>query len=146
MLGRRNLLLSAGALVSGIIAGGSRTARGAERTLRIGYILPLQSQLGAGATAFAEEVSKRTGGRIAIQQFPDATLGGDVELLKAAQLGMHVEQVDAGSIVDEDGGFDHLIGGGAKLLAFLLIEVTGAELLGIDAGRGAQHSLCALVD
>lgn len=87
MLGRRNLLLSAGALVSGIIAGGSRTARGAERTLRIGYILPLQSQLGAGATAFAEEVSKRTGGRIAIQQFPDATLGGDVELLKAAQLG-----------------------------------------------------------
>lgn len=87
MFGRRNLLLSTGGLVSGVYAGGSRPARAAAKTLRIGYILPAQSQLGAGATVFAEEVSKRTDGRIMIQQFPDATLGGDLELLKAVQLG-----------------------------------------------------------
>jgi TRAP-type transport system periplasmic protein len=62
-------------------------ARAAPRTLRIGYILRQQSNLGAGATTFAEEVAKRTGGRITIQQLPDATLGGDVELLKGVQLG-----------------------------------------------------------
>lgn len=87
MLGRRHLLLSAAGLASGILAARPRSAQAAARTLRIGYILPVQSQLGTGATVFAEEVEKRTGGRITIQQFPDATLGGDVELLKGVQLG-----------------------------------------------------------
>jgi len=87
MLGRRHFVLSSAGLVSGVLAGRSRMACATARTLRIGYILPVQSQLGAGATVFAEEVSKRTGGRISIQQFPDATLGGDVELLKGVQLG-----------------------------------------------------------
>ncbi len=32
-------------------------------------------------------MAKRTGGRVTIEQFPDATLGGDVELLKGIQLG-----------------------------------------------------------
>ena len=54
--------------------------------MRIGYILPVASQLGAGATVFAQEVAKRTNGRIAIQQYPDSTLGGDVELMKGIQL------------------------------------------------------------
>jgi tripartite ATP-independent transporter DctP family solute receptor len=35
----------------------------------------------------ADELAKRTGGRFALQQFPDSTLGGDVELLKGVQLG-----------------------------------------------------------
>jgi tripartite ATP-independent transporter DctP family solute receptor len=87
MLGRRHLLLSGAGLASGMLAARPRPARAAARTLRIGYILRQQSQLGAGATAFAEQVAKLTGGRITIQQFPDATLGGDVELLKGVQLG-----------------------------------------------------------
>ena len=87
MPGRRHLLLSGAGLVSGLLVGRSGPTRAAARTLRIGYILPVQSQLGAGASVFADEVSKRTNGRIAIQQFPDATLGGDVELLKGVQLG-----------------------------------------------------------
>jgi tripartite ATP-independent transporter DctP family solute receptor len=69
--------------VNGVV----KRARAGVKALRIGYILRQQSQLGAGATAFAEEVAKRTDGRIAIQQYPDATLGGDVELLKGVQLG-----------------------------------------------------------
>jgi len=85
MLGRRQLLCSGAGLT--VLAARPGRTRAAMRTLRIGYILPVQSQLGAGATAFADEVSKRTGGRIAIQQFADATLGGDVELTKGVQLG-----------------------------------------------------------
>jgi tripartite ATP-independent transporter DctP family solute receptor len=84
MLLRRHILLAGAAVACPAIL---RTARAATRTLRIGYILPQQSQLGAGATAFGDDLVKRTGGRIAIQQFPDAALGGDVELAKGVQLG-----------------------------------------------------------
>jgi TRAP-type transport system periplasmic protein len=85
MIGRRQLLVSGAGMASGIL-GGRRKARAATQTLRIGYILPVASQLGAGATVFAQEVAKRTNGRIAIQQYPDSTLGGDVELMKGIQL------------------------------------------------------------
>jgi tripartite ATP-independent transporter DctP family solute receptor len=74
-------------LAVGLAAPAIRRAAAKAQTLRIGYILPLQSQLGAGASSFAEAVAKRTGGRIAVQQFPDATLGGEVEMLKGLQLG-----------------------------------------------------------
>ena len=57
------------------------------RTLKIGYILSKDSQLGAGSTAFAEEIAKRTGGRITIEQYPNSALGGEVEMLKALELG-----------------------------------------------------------
>jgi TRAP-type transport system periplasmic protein len=36
---------------------------------------------------FAEEISKRTNGRCRIDQYPDSALGGEVEMLKAVQLG-----------------------------------------------------------
>ena len=86
MIGRRHLLVSGAGTASALLAGGRRRARAAARTLRIGYILPVASQLGVGATVFAQEVAKRTGGRVLIQQYPDATLGGDVELLKGIQI------------------------------------------------------------
>jgi tripartite ATP-independent transporter DctP family solute receptor len=87
MIGRRQMIFSGIGMTSGVLAAGFGSARAAARTLRIGYILPLKSQLGAGASVFADEIAKRTAGRIAIQQFPDATLGGDVELMKGVQLG-----------------------------------------------------------
>jgi tripartite ATP-independent transporter DctP family solute receptor len=55
--------------------------------MRIGYLLPTDSQLGAGASAMAEELAQHTQGRIQIEQFPDASLGGEVEMLKGVQLG-----------------------------------------------------------
>jgi TRAP-type transport system periplasmic protein len=57
------------------------------RTLKIGYILSTDSQLGAGAKAFADEVTKLTQGRVTIEQFPNSALGGEVEMLKGVQLG-----------------------------------------------------------
>ena len=88
MLARRQIVTAGIALAAGLASPAIRraTAKGGQ-SLRIGYILPQQSQLGAGATAFADEVTKRCGGRITIQQFPDSTLGGDVEMAKGVQLG-----------------------------------------------------------
>jgi tripartite ATP-independent transporter DctP family solute receptor len=86
MLTRRSVVrasLAAGLALPPISRGIARTSL----SLRIGYILPVKSQLGAGCTAFAEEIARRTGGRITVRQFPDAALGGDVELLRGVQLG-----------------------------------------------------------
>jgi tripartite ATP-independent transporter DctP family solute receptor len=106
MPSRRHVLL--GGAAAAVAAG--RPARAVGRTLRIGYILPLHSQLGAGATAFADEVGKRTGGKISVQQFPDAALGGDVELAKGVQLGSIDLAIVTGfglsSIVPEAGVFN----------------------------------------
>ncbi len=57
------------------------------RTLKIGYILSTDSQLGAGAKVFADELEKRTKGLIKVEQFPNSALGGEVEMLKGVQLG-----------------------------------------------------------
>ena len=57
------------------------------RILKLGYILSRHSQLGAGAQVFADEIAKRTSGRYRIEQYPDSALGGEVEMLKAVQLG-----------------------------------------------------------
>lgn len=57
------------------------------RVVKLGYILAPHSQLGAGADVFAAEVAKRTQGRYRIEQYPDAALGGEVEMTKGVQLG-----------------------------------------------------------
>lgn len=57
------------------------------KVLKLGYILSRNSQLGAGAEVFADEISKRTSGRYRIDQYPDSALGGEVEMFKAVQLG-----------------------------------------------------------
>ena len=62
-------------------------AQAQQRTYKFGYILSQDSQLGAGATVFADEVAKKTGGKIKIDQQPNAVMGGEVEMLKGMQLG-----------------------------------------------------------
>lgn len=88
MLGRRQFLAAGTAVVASLTTPFIRPTRAATgRALRLGYILPVQSQLGAGATMLADELAKRTAGRFTLPHFPDATLGGDVELMKSGQLG-----------------------------------------------------------
>ena len=82
----------------------------AEQVLRIGYLLSQNSQLGAGAKAFADEVKKRTGGKFRVEQFPNGEVGGEVEMIQAVQSG----QVDIAlitnapftNIIPEFGVFD----------------------------------------
>jgi TRAP-type transport system periplasmic protein len=87
MLSRRNMLLAGAALAAGGVSGRAVAAPARARKLRIGYLLPIESQIGVGATTMAEAVYRRTGGRIQIEQFPDSTLGGEVEMLHGVQLG-----------------------------------------------------------
>jgi TRAP-type transport system periplasmic protein len=74
-----------------------------EQVLKIGYVLPEDSQYGAGALAFAAEVAKRTNGKYRIEQYPSAALGDAPEMLK----GVQASQIDIAFISDT--GFAALI-------------------------------------
>lgn len=76
-----------GALLAVLLGSSLAEAQAQQKTFKFGYILTQDSQLGAGAAAFADEVAKRTGGKIRIEQQPNAVLGGEVEMLKGMQLG-----------------------------------------------------------
>jgi tripartite ATP-independent transporter DctP family solute receptor len=75
------------ALAAGFGARRAKAAPAKATKLRIGYLISANSQAGAGATAMADEIARRTNGKIQLQQFPDAALGGEVEMLKAVQIG-----------------------------------------------------------
>jgi TRAP-type transport system periplasmic protein len=77
----------AATLLAAAFAWGMPAQAETGKTLRMGYILAADSQLGAGATAMGDELAKRTGGRLTIEQFPNSALGGEVEMLKGLQLG-----------------------------------------------------------
>jgi tripartite ATP-independent transporter DctP family solute receptor len=57
------------------------------KVLKLGYILSTDSQLGDGGRVFADEIAKRTQGRYRVEQYPNSALGGELEMLKAVQLG-----------------------------------------------------------
>lgn len=81
-VGRRAFIASA--------AAASLTSLGAARAAtqwKLGYPLPLNSQFGAAATAFADELTRLTGGRFTIQQFPSSALGGEREMIEGVQIG-----------------------------------------------------------
>src|SRR5258708_39847588 len=82
----RRLLLIVAAIGAFVPAQLPDAVAGNKQTLKLGYILAKNSQLGAGATAFADEIARRTQGRYRIEQYPNAELGGEVEMMKAVQL------------------------------------------------------------
>jgi tripartite ATP-independent transporter DctP family solute receptor len=57
------------------------------QTLKLGYALSNTSHYGVGAAIFMKEVDKRTNGRIKVQEYPSAALGGEREMIEGAQLG-----------------------------------------------------------
>ena len=60
---------------------------GAQTVLKISYSTSITSHYGVGSTAFCDEVDKGTQGRYKCQQFPNAALGGEREMIEAVQLG-----------------------------------------------------------
>jgi TRAP-type transport system periplasmic protein len=86
--GQKLFCILAGTVIAFACCIAAITARAqTAKTLKLGYILSTHSQLGAGAAVFADEVAKRTAGRYQIEQYPNSALGGEVEMLKAVQLG-----------------------------------------------------------
>jgi tripartite ATP-independent transporter DctP family solute receptor len=79
MKGLHHAWLAAAVLVS--------AAASAQTTIKIGYATTPQSHYGVGTTVFCDEVEKRTAGRYKCQQFPNAALGGEREMIEAVQLG-----------------------------------------------------------
>ena len=125
----RRRLLVAGAAALAL----PRTSRAAPAmSLKIGYLYSKDSQLGAGALAFADEVATRTGGRYAIDQYPNAALGGELEMLEALRSGeidlAFITGAPITSVIPEHGIFD---------IPFLFRDATHAHaVLDSPIGRG----------
>ncbi|WP_431860864.1 DctP family TRAP transporter solute-binding subunit [Azospirillum sp.] len=79
--------VAAAAALLALAAGVPQAAAQSARAIKFGYILSADSQLGAGAAAFAAAVEKGTNGRFKIDQQPNSALGGEVEMLKGIQIG-----------------------------------------------------------
>lgn len=60
---------------------------GAQTVMKISYSTSINSHYGVGSVAFCDEVEKGTQGRYKCQQFPNAALGGEREMIEAVQLG-----------------------------------------------------------
>jgi len=77
-----------GALTATLLA--SRSAAStthAEITLRFSHVVAQETPKGLAATRFKALVEQRSGGRIAVQIFPDGQLYGDRDEMQALQLG-----------------------------------------------------------
>lgn len=106
----RRRLLAAGAISTavGVLPRASRAS--SAQPLKIGYLHSQKSQLGAGAQAFADEVAKRTNGRYSLDQYPNAVLGGELEMLDQLSRGeldlAFITGQPVTSVVPEHGIFD----------------------------------------
>jgi tripartite ATP-independent transporter DctP family solute receptor len=65
----------------------SATGISAQTVLKIGYATSKDSHYGVGSTVFCDEMEKGTAGRYKCQHFPNSALGGEREMIEAAQLG-----------------------------------------------------------
>lgn len=84
---RKALFLAAALALPAVTMQPPAALAAGTKTVKIGYILAPNSQLGAGAQVFADEVGKRTHGRYKVEQYPNSALGGEVEMMKGVQLG-----------------------------------------------------------
>lgn len=75
-------LLALSVMLSGAVGGVQ-----AQTVLKIGYATTLASHYGVGTTVFCDEMEKGTQGRYTCQQFPNAALGGEREMIESVQLG-----------------------------------------------------------
>jgi len=58
-----------------------------QQALKLGYALGAQSHMGVAANAMAEMLEKTSNGRLKLEQYPAAALGGEREMIEGAQLG-----------------------------------------------------------
>jgi len=106
----RRRLLAAGAAYAAVSVLPRASHAAPARSLKIGYVYRQDSQLGAGALAFADEVVRRTGGRYSIDQYPNSALGGELEMLDGLIAGeidlAFITGAPIASVIPEHGIFD----------------------------------------
>src|SRR5690606_17629945 len=82
---RRTLSMTLiGGLAAAFIAG---TAPAAEMTLKLGHLANEQNSWHKASLKFAEEVAELTDGRIAVEVYPNESLGKEMDLINGMQLG-----------------------------------------------------------
>lgn len=84
-LNRRQFTALAGAALLATPA--IRAAHAADVTLKLGHLANEQNSWHKAALKFAEEVAKLTEGRVAVEVFPNESLGKEVDLINGMQLG-----------------------------------------------------------
>lgn len=72
---------------SGAASGGAVASGTAEYVLRLGHTVQSSSPAGKAYEAFEQYVEEKSNGRIDVQVYGDSTMGGDVQLTEALQLG-----------------------------------------------------------
>lgn len=65
----------------------SGTAYSADVTLKLGHLANEQNAWHLAAVKFGEELSSKTDGRIAVEVFPNESLGKEIDLINGMQLG-----------------------------------------------------------
>lgn len=76
--------LAGGALLATIL---STSVFAQERTLQLGHLANEDNSWHLAAVKFGEELSALTDGRIAVEVFPNESLGKEIDLINGMQLG-----------------------------------------------------------
>jgi tripartite ATP-independent transporter DctP family solute receptor len=66
---------------------GAEAAEIRERTIKLPIVTTIDAPLGIGAAKFSELVGQKSGGKIKVKVFPGASLGGEAQVVSAAQGG-----------------------------------------------------------
>ncbi len=69
------------------VAFASGAAHSADTTLKLGHLANEQNSWHLAAVRFGEELSAKTDGRIAVEVFPNESLGKEIDLINGMQLG-----------------------------------------------------------
>ncbi|MBR9864622.1 MAG: DctP family TRAP transporter solute-binding subunit [Rhodobacteraceae bacterium] len=80
-------LIKGGLLAASLAAFAPLAAQADTVSIRLGHVLPESHSWHTAATGFAEEVSSRTDGRVAIEVFPSGQLGSEKEVIEGLQFG-----------------------------------------------------------
>jgi len=87
MISRQTFVRSGVAAGTALAAFQARPARAAEFTLKYGNDLPATHPMNVRATEMAKEISDKSGGRVAIELFPNNQLGSDTAMLTQLRSG-----------------------------------------------------------
>lgn len=84
---RRSSWIAAALVTASLSSGVSLALAQPKVKLRLGHITTITSIAGQGSTAFAETAKRLSNGEVEIEIFPNAQLGGELDMLSQVRLG-----------------------------------------------------------